>query len=416
MEMESYTKFSSLSEFIRALDRERSLIQALFQDRKKLSLSYDLARDLASRKDESITFLKRYGIIRENDHFIELEELYLRFFEEVLQVNEEINISSVKESIDNLNAAIEYYQLESDTTRKYGYLREVKKILRQIALSSMRNVIDLKRKIDNTYKNQPNFEIKKKELIRLDEKRRSISLLIEECEKMIDEKQIVFFKSATDVQLKDIVTDVKFKFCDVCHNLFELDKQIINYLNLIEYQNRLYKKVQKLKYLRDHLLLETSTDICSIADSLNPVWMEPRPKYSLLPSISNLRNTDLGLQIIKAVTGNSIKSKFRKNLVAEPLSHEELLIDEEQITTEDLNEIKNAFVASGDHLYRFIMTYSGYRKKLDYEDKLVLYCQLATEFFYEFSFTDKCEQDNEVSYAIIYPKKETTHEIHKRNI
>ena len=41
MEMESYTKFSSLSEFIRALDRERSLIQALFQDRKKLSLSYD---------------------------------------------------------------------------------------------------------------------------------------------------------------------------------------------------------------------------------------------------------------------------------------------------------------------------------------------------------------------------------------
>ena len=35
-----------------------------------------------------------------------------------------------------------------------------------------------------------------------------------------------------------IVTDVKLQLREVYHNLLELDRQIINYLNLIEYQSR----------------------------------------------------------------------------------------------------------------------------------------------------------------------------------
>lgn len=52
--MDNLSHFHSLEELIRALDRERKLLHALFQDRKKLSFRYDLARDLASKKDESI--------------------------------------------------------------------------------------------------------------------------------------------------------------------------------------------------------------------------------------------------------------------------------------------------------------------------------------------------------------------------
>lgn len=94
--MDNLSHFHSLEELIRALDRERKLLHALFQDRKKLSFRYDLARDLASKKDESIEFLKRYGVIRENTDFVELDDVYLKFFEEVLEVNEEINVASVK--------------------------------------------------------------------------------------------------------------------------------------------------------------------------------------------------------------------------------------------------------------------------------------------------------------------------------
>ena len=401
--MDNLSHFHSLEELIRALDRERKLLRALFQDRKKLSFRYDLARDLASKKDESIEFLRRYGVIRENTDFVELEDVYLKFFEDVLEVNEEINVASVKESIGNLNNAIDYYLSENNPSRKYGYLRDVKRILRNIALTTLRNVIDLKRNIDNTYKNEPTFAIKKKKLVHLDEKRKDIADLVNECERVIDEKQTTFFMIAMDVQLKDIVTDVKLQLREVYHNLLELDRQIINYLNLIEYQNRLLQKVQKLKYLRDQMLLDTNTDILAKLQMRNPVWMEPRPRYTLKVSLSMLRNSEEGLKILKDFAKGKGNSRLKKGNLAEPLTEDELTEQQQILQMVDVGEVKNAFMASGDNLFHFVMNYSGYRIKMDDEAKLVLFCQIATQYLDELQVGDEYRQHEEIEYPIIYP-------------
>lgn len=393
--MDNLSHFHSLEELIRALDRERKLLRALFQDRKKLSFRYDLARDLASKKDESIEFLRRYGVIRENTDFVELEDVYLKFFEDVLGVNEEINVASVKESIGNLNNAIDYYLSENNPSRKYGYLRDVKRILRNIALTTLRNVIDLKRNIDNTYKNEPTFAIKKKKLVHLDEKRKDIADLINECERVIDEKQTTFFMIAMDVQLKDIVTDVKLQLREVCHNLLELDRQIINYLNLIEYQNRLLQKVQKLKYLRDQMLLDTNTDILAKLQMRNPIWMEPRPRYTLKVSLSMLRNSEEGLKILKDFAKGKGNSRLKKGNLAEPLTEDELTEQQQILQMVDIGEVKNAFMASGDNLFHFVMNYSGYRIKMDDEAKLVIFCQIATQYLDELYVGDEYRQQGE---------------------
>lgn len=401
--MDNLSHFHSLEELIRALDRERKLLQALFQDRKKLSFRYDLARELASQKDESIEFLRRYGVIRENADFVELEDVYLKFFEEVLEVNEEINVASVKESIGNLNNAIDYYLSENNPSRKYGYLRDVKRILRNIALTTLRNVIDLKRNIDNTYKNEPTFAIKKKKLVHLDEKRKDIAALINECERVLDEKQTTFFIIAMDVQLKDIVTDVRLQLREVYHNLLELDRQIINYLNLIEYQNRLLQKVQKLKYLRDQMLLDTNTDILAKLQVRNPVWMEPRPRYRLKVSLSMLRNSEEGLKVLKDIAKGKKNSRLKKGNLAEPLTEDELTEQQQIQQMVDVGEVKNAFMASGDNLFHFVMNYSGYRIKMDDEAKLVLFCQIATQYLDELQVGDEYRQQGEIEYPIIYP-------------
>lgn len=401
--MDNLSHFHSLEELIRALDRERKLLQALFQDRKKLSFRYDWARDLASKKDESIEFLKRYGVIRENTDFVELEDVYLKFFEDVLEVNEEINVASVKECIGNLNNAIEYYLSENNPSRKYGYLRDVKRILRNIALITLRNVIDLKRNIDNTYKNEPTFVIKKKKLVHLDEKRKDIAALINECERVIDKKQTTFFMVAMDAQLKDIVTDVKMQLREVYHNLLELDRQIINYLNLIEYQNRLLQKVQKLKYLRDQMLLDTNTDILAKLQVKNPVWMEPRPRYTLKVSLSMLRNSEEGLKVLKDIAKGKGNSRLKKGNLAEPLTEDELTEQQQILQMVDVGEVKNAFMASGDHLFHFVMNYSGYRIKMDEEAKLVLFCQIATQYLDELYVRDEYRQQDGIEYPIIYP-------------
>lgn len=402
--MDAASHFHSLEELIRALDRERKLLYALFQDRKRLSFRYNLAKELATKKDESLEFLRRFGIIHENGDFVELEDVYLRFFEEVLEVNEEINVASVKESIGSLNAAIDYYQSEKSATRKWGYLKDVKRILRNIALTTLRNVIDLKRNIDNTYKNEPTFVVKKKKLVHLDEKRKDIAALINECEMVIDEKQATFFLVAMDVELKDTVTDVKLQLKEVYHNLLELDRQIINYLNLIEYQNRLFEKVQKLKYLRDQMLLETNTDIKAKMDARNPVWMEPRPRYTLKVSLSMLRTTDIGLKILQDVAKGKSNDRLRKGNLAEPLTKEELTEQQKVLQTVDVREVKTAFMASGDNLFHFVMNYSGYRKQMADEEKLVLFCQIAAQYHDELVISEEYGRHGNIEFPFIYPK------------
>ena len=402
--MDAASHFHSLEELIRALDRERKLLYALFQDRKRLSFRYNLAKELATKKDESLEFLRRFGIIHENGDFVELEDVYLRFFEEGLEVNEEINVASVKESIGSLNAAIDYYQSEKSATRKWGYLKDVKRILRNIALTTLRNVIDLKRNIDNTYKNEPTFVVKKKKLVHLDEKRKDIAALINECEMVIDEKQATFFLVAMDVELKDTVTDVKLQLKEVYHNLLELDRQIINYLNLIEYQNRLFEKVQKLKYLRDQMLLETNTDIKAKMDARNPVWMEPRPRYTLKVSLSMLRTTDIGLKILQDVAKGKSNDRLRKGNLAEPLTKEELTEQQKVLQTVDVREVKTAFMASGDNLFHFVMNYSGYRKQMADEEKLVLFCQIAAQYHDELVISEEYGRHGNIEFPFIYPK------------
>lgn len=402
--MDAASHFHSLEELIRALDRERKLLYALFQDRKRLSFRYNLAKELATKKDESLEFLRRFGIIHENGDFVELEDVYLKFFEEVLEVNEEINVASVKESIGSLNAAIDYYQSEKNATRKWGYLKEVKRILRNIALTTLRNVIDLKRNIDNTYKNEPTFVVKKKKLVHLDEKRKDIAALINECEMVIDKKQATFFLVAMDVELKDTVTDVKLQLKEVYHNLLELDRQIINYLNLIEYQNRLFEKVQKLKYLRDQMLLETNTDIKAKMDARNPVWMEPRPRYTLKVSLSMLRTTDTGLKILQDVAKGKSNDRLRKGNLAEPLTKEELTEQQKVLQTVDVREVKTAFMASGDNLFHFVMNYSGYRKQMADEEKLVLFCQIAAQYHDELVISEEYGRHGNIEFPFIYPK------------
>lgn len=399
--MDAASHFHSLEELIRALDRERKLLYALFQDRKRLSFRYNLAKELATKKDESLEFLRRFGIIHENGDFVELEDVYLKFFEEVLEVNEEINVASVKESIGSLNAAIDYYQSEKNATRKWGYLKDVKRILRNIALTTLRNVIDLKRNIDNTYKNEPTFVVKKKKLVHLDEKRKDIAALINECEMVIDKKQSTFFLVAMDVELKDTVTDVKLQLKEVYHNLLELDRQIINYLNLIEYQNRLFEKVQKLKYLRDQMLLETNTDIKAKMDARNPVWMEPRPRYTLKVSLSMLRTTDTGLKILQDVAKGKSNDRLRKGNLAEPLTKEELTEQQKVLQTVDVREVKTAFMASGDNLFHFVMNYSGYRKQMADEEKLVLFCQIAAQYHDELVISEEYGRHGNIEFPFI---------------
>ena len=92
--------FRSIDELVKMFEREKVLLKEMFYKRKQLSFRYDYALELTEYKEERIRFLIEYGVLRESGDFLEMEDLYLKFFEEVLQINEEINVSFVQDYLN----------------------------------------------------------------------------------------------------------------------------------------------------------------------------------------------------------------------------------------------------------------------------------------------------------------------------
>ena len=396
--------FRSIEELIKVLGREKTLLREMFAKRKSFSFKTDYARELVDYKEERIRFLIDYGIIHESGNYLEMEDVYLQFFEEVLEVNEQINTASVAEYITTLNENIEYYLKENNERRRMDYHKKVRKTLKNIALTTVRNVIDLKRNVDNTYKNEPNYLVKRARLIHLDEKRDTIATLIKEVEKVIDVGQPVFFAHAMDVQLRSVVTDVKLQLNEVYHNLLEIDRQIIGYLNFIDYQNKLFKKIQQIKYLKDQLTWEEHTNVKMVMGQTNPVWIEPQAGYRLKLSINYLRNEDGAIELLQNVMQRIKLPNKAQQTAAEAIDAAYIQQQEERISVVSQQEMMNAFRAQGSHLFAFVMNHA-YKRELNLEEKLVLFCQIATQYESELRFTSQTETTQNIEYPLIYPAK-----------
>ena len=382
--------FRSIEELVKSLDREKELLKEMFAKRKSLSFRYDYALEMTEYKEERIRYLIDYGVIRDTGDFLEMEDIYLKFFEDVLEVNEEINVSFVQDYLTRLNENIDYYLKENNEQRKYNYQREVKRCLKNIALTTVRNVMDLKRNMDNTYKNEPNYRIKKTKLFRLDEKRNNIALLIRKSEELIDYGQPTFFRVAMDVQMRNVVSDVKLQLNDSYHNL-------------IDYQNRILEKVKKLKYLKDQFLLEEHTDIRQVISQKNPVWMEPQVGYRIKLSIDYLRTSDEAFQLMRKLAARQKNSSRGMKQLADAIPEEYLDGQSQRIDSVNLQEVHNAFLASSAHLFYFVMNYR-YRKEVTRGEKLIFFCQLASQYADELHFTDTYEVSGEVEYPLIYSR------------
>ena len=104
--------FKSIDELLRVLEREKLLLKQMFQKRASTSLKYDYALELTEYKEERIKYLIDYGIIRDSGNFLEMEDVYLIFFEDVLQVYENINVSFVDDYLGRLNENIDFFLKE----------------------------------------------------------------------------------------------------------------------------------------------------------------------------------------------------------------------------------------------------------------------------------------------------------------
>ena len=397
--MDTISHFRTIEELVKVLDREKVLFRDMFEKRKSLAYRTDFAMEIVDYKKERIQYLIDHGVIHENGDFLEMEDVYVQFFEDVLDMNEKISVSSVSEYIGYLKENINYCLEETNDHRKFIYQGNVRKILRKIGLRTLKNVVDLKRNVDVAYKQEPNYKIKKKRLKNLDEKRKSIKVLIQECERMID-SQIVFFRMATHPEMQRTCMDVRNDFTEADHNLLEIEHQIIDYINQIEIQSALFKKIRRLKYLKDQLTWREDTNVVRMLEDDNPLWMEKRPYNRIFLSLDMLRSNEEAYALIRKIAGkNHVRSLSRTE--AEPLDAEFLSVEKELVTSISLTEMWNAFKAQGNHLFAFVKDYP-YKRKRTLNDHIILYCQMATSHSDELRFTDEYETFENIEYALIY--------------
>ncbi len=397
--MEILTHFRTIEELVKMLDREKVLLCDMFERRKSLAYRTEFALEIVDYNRERIQYLIEHGVIHENGGFLEMDDVYVQFFEDVLDLNEEISVASVKEHIDALNENIGYYLEEENEHRKAQYKANVRKMLRRIGLRTLKNVIDLKRKVDVAFKQEPNYKIKKSRLENLDEKRKGIKQLIAECEKMMD-GEVVFFKMAADPEMQRTTMDVRNDFTEADHNLLEIEHQIIDYINQIEQQSLLLKKIRRLKYLKDQLTWREDTDVVRILNGDNPLWMEKRPYNRIFLSVEMLRSSEEAHALIRKIAGkNDVRRLARTE--AEPLDEAFINDNVEEVNSVNTTELWNAFKAQGQHLFSFIRNYN-YRLPLTLADHIILYCQIATLHSDELRITDNYETFENIEYALIY--------------
>ena len=392
--------FESTNELILSLDRDKRLIKELFEKRKN-PIRNDEALDLADDNDQRLDYLLERGVIRRESDYVELEEEYVVFFEKVLAANEVISVGLVKEYLDQLNENIEYYKIAKAEKDKHSYYYAIKRSLSKIHQATERNVIDLQRNVNTTYKVEIDYNIKLAKLKHLDKKREDIATLITKCEYIFSDSQEVFFSRDADESLRDLVYYVRNRIGEAYHHLIDLQKQIISYLHHIQESNRLYDKVRKLKYLKDQFLLSSHSNIDPLLEKNQAVWFEPQPHYSIKLSIEEMQTSDEILPIIQKISSLRQRKNDLKQQQAEAIPSDFLDLQSREYYETNLDELFMSFSTAGFDLFEFISQYKPLADK-SFDEHIDAFCQVVSLNLDQLRFTGAYQTSNGIEYPIIY--------------
>ena len=395
--------FNNIKELVSTLKREEKLLSEMFTKRKSLNYKMNYAIEMAFNGEDSINSLLQLSVIRENGGFLEIDDQFLEFFEQILDVNEEINLSYINENIKSIKENINYYLNETNENRKYAYLKFIKKTFRKMGIITLRSVVDLRRNIENTFKNESNYKNKQLKLEHLDEKRTIVKDLITQTLSLINNEEHTFFNDATDEELNRIIKELKYSLSECTHNLIEIEKQIIDYLNQIKHQGKFIEKLRKLKYLKDQFRIESETDIKQILSQKNQVIFEKRVSEPINLSIDYLRDDEIAFSVIKKVAKRNLDKLNYTPLIAENISDEYLENSIEKEVMINLEEVRNRFVATSDNLFNFILNYD-FSKEVSFNERVTIFCQMASQFEFEFNFENEHQTENSIEYVLVYPK------------
>jgi len=386
------------------------VIELLFGSKDSVNKSEILARDDMS--DEKLEKLVMYEIIHENNNVIGLDDRIVTFIEEFLEIGE-VTTSFINDNIQALNENLKYYRIDNNSK----FLRNIKRSLKKINSTTSREVMKLHKNIDDTYKNQDNYLIKLQELEKYKTKRDDIINLIKESEQIIFEAQ-GFFNTIIDAELNSIVLDLRYVLVRNRDYLNEIQSQIIDYINRIQYQAAIYKKIQRLKELKDYEELKYKTNFIEVVSGTKALMFQRRSWLKSRLSLDFL-HSDRGYELTRKVAS---KLDLLRNSGRKPAGKMADGFDQnvrEESTSLNIEGLVDKFMTCDTDLFQFILNYKFPKKigEVSLEKRISLYVGISIDYdnrllfsgnLAQMDYVNDKNQKLKIGYAVIKPNHQAS--------
>jgi hypothetical protein len=393
------------------LYQSKDVVELLFGSKDSVNKSEILARNDMS--EEKLEKLVSYEIIHESNNVIGLDDRITTFIEEFLEIGE-VTTSFINDNIRTLNENLKYYRIDNNVK----FLRNIKRSLKKISSTTSREVMKLHKNIDDTYKNQDNYLIKLQELDKYKAKRDDIINLIKESEQIISEAQ-GFFNTIIDAELNSIILELRYVLVHNRDYLNEIQSQIIDFINRIQYQAAIYKKIQRLKELKDYEELKYKTNFIEVVSGTTGLMFQRRSVLKSRLSLDFLYS-DRGHIIARKI---AVKLDLIRRSDRVPAGKMTEGFDQsvgEESTSLNIDGLVQKFMTSDTDLFQFILHYKFPKKVGDFtlEKRISLYVGISIDYdnnllisnkLAKIDYVNEKKQKMKIGYAIIKPNRKLTH-------
>lgn len=394
--------FNSIKDLINTLYKEREIIDFLFSKRK-ISVKYDILLEFVKFEEEKLTSLIEKNILVQFGNSVDLNQDILDFLEKFTDSIEEINYEYTSGLIRILKENIQNWELEKRPNKQNEYLLKIKRNIGNVGKDVLRNVTSLRGSVEDVFATEKVFSIKKSKLQEYDNKRKNLDELLEQIDAFFRESTWEYFiKMAQDDELNQIILKLDRDIIIARQNLIDITQKILDFINRIRQDSQIFKHIQKIKLLKDQLLLVEKSNFIDVIAKDNSLQLQNEIRFSTPLSLDYIHSEEAYNILFK------ISYKLKKSISIEEKSSGVILNEflkgkEKNHYIVDTKKLKDNFLSRGGDLFDFINNYN-FEKELTFEEKVTLFCKLASQFRDDFSISDTYAKIDNIEYALIIPK------------
>jgi hypothetical protein len=397
----------NVKELLTQLYYNRNVIEFLFGNRDGITVT-----ELMNREDittEQYQRLIDYEILYEYQSIVSVNDAVIAMFEDFMEIGE-VTPSFINDYINELKRYIKYFS----EGRENRFLRSIKKYLKRINTAITREIIKLQKNVDDTYKNESNYRIKLQKLEDYRSKRDTIIEFIKKTEEIIEETRSLF-NLTNDLELFSIVTSLKTGLIENLDFLIEIQTDITDYINKIQFQLDVYKKAQQIKEVKDRGELHYKTNFREIVKSINPIGFNnvkaPRTKIPI-----EFLYTDDGYMLCARVAEKYKITRLMSRRLADKMSGNFKDVTIENTLKLDTTTLVDKFLTQNKlNLFEFLVNYKFPKAvgNVSFEERITLFVEIvleydkALEFKYRlnyFEYEDSEQKKKRLGYTVIFPK------------